>query len=137
MKKKKYTPYKGVKARIGKKKWENKKVEVTVDKPTKGQKEIKIEVTDKPKYIYDNVPDFKDFVTLDGTKLKNISDLAEKLEYMDDHVYKHHANEKKNDFSQWIGDVMDDEELAEALVNKDQQEAHVAVLKHMIKKLRG
>jgi len=135
MKKKKYTPYKGVKARMGKKNWENKAVEVTVEKPVKN-KEITIEMTEKPKYIYDDVPGFKDFVTLDGAKLKNLSQLAEKLEYMDDHVYKHHANEKKNDFSNWVGAVMDDKELANALIGKEQQEAHVTVLKHMIKKLR-
>jgi len=135
MKKKKYTPYKGVKARMGKKNWENKKVEVTIEK-TEKKKEIKIELTEKPKYVYDNVPEFKDFVSLNGAKLKNMSDLANGLENMDDNVYKHHVNEKKNDFSKWVGDVMDDEELAQALVGQEQQEAHVTVLKHMLKRLK-
>ncbi len=140
MRKKKYTPYKGVKARIrtGSVKMPKAKkeiVEVIVEKSDK-KKEIKIEVTERPKYVYDNVPEFKDFVTLDGSKLKNMSDFAEKLENMDDHVYKHHVDKKKNDFSQWVGDVMEDGELAEALVGKEQQEAHVTVLKHMLKKLK-
>lgn len=131
---KKYEPYKGVKARMVKN-WENKKVEVTVEKPDRN-KGITIEVTEKPRYVYDNVPEFKDFVTLDGARLKNISDLADKLEYMDDHVYNHHANDEKNDFSRWVGDVMEDDELAEALMGKEKQEAHVAVLKHMLKKTK-
>ncbi len=140
MKRKKYTPYKGVKARIrtgGVKMPKAKKeiVEVTVEKDLK-KKEIQLEITERPKYVYDNVPEFKDFVTLDGAKLKNMSDLANKLEYMDDHVYKHHVDKEKNDFSQWVGDVMEDGELAEALVGKEQQEAHVEVLKHMLNKLR-
>lgn len=135
MRKKRFKPYKGVKSRMGKKNWENKTVEVNIEKPSK-KKEIEIEVTEKPRYVYDNVPEFKDFVTLDGAKLKNMSDLAGNLEDMDDHVYKHHANEEKNDFSQWVGDVMEDEELSQALVGQERKEAHVTVLKHMLKKLK-
>jgi len=116
--------------------YENKTIEVSVDSGKKEGSRVEFEFSEtKPKYVHDDVPDIKSFITLDGDKIKNLSELSEKLETMQDKVYKHHVNEEKNDFSKWVNDVMDDEELAQDLMGTEKQEAQVAVLKAMIKKL--
>lgn len=47
-----------------------------------------------------------------GGKLKDLFDLAKSLEEMPEEVFNHHVNEHRNDFYNWIRDVIGDQELA-------------------------
>lgn len=49
----------------------------------------------------------------DGTTATNLSELLDSLKRIDDAVFRHHVNEQKNDFSNWIRDVLKENELAE------------------------
>lgn len=86
-------------------------------------------------YVHTNVPRDKAFLTIDGRHILNLLELVTILEQMDDHAFQYHANAEKNDFSNWIRDVMDNMALAERIRNKDRQETQIEVLKHIVKEL--
>jgi len=77
------------------------------------------------------------FVLYGGRKIKDIYELADELEKMGKETFDFHVNEFKNDFSRWIHDILDEKELAETLKEvKDLREHELAVLRHIVKKLR-
>jgi len=53
------------------------------------------------------------FWTPDGQILKNVAELRTALKKMSRETFRHHVNEEKNDFANWIGEVFGDAELAE------------------------
>ena len=61
------------------------------------------------------MPESKRFVLSDGKVICSVKELALEIENMGDDVFYYHVNEHKNDFSNWLRDVVDLEELAEAL----------------------
>lgn len=63
-----------------------------------------------------NVPDCNYFVVVSGTKLKNLTELADALESMTDEIFNYHVNETKNDFACWIKECIRDISLAETLL---------------------
>src|SRR3989338_4880664 len=76
------------------------------------------------------------FIVADGTKLKSILELADALETMSEEIFRHHANEFRNDFSSWVKDVFYDHSLAEDLSRaKNRMETQIAILRRMVKEL--
>lgn len=74
------------------------------------------------------------FGLCDGTRLNNLHDLARTLEFMDDHTYNYHVNDSKNDFSNWVKEVLGISDLAENLDKaKNKYEAEVIVLEHILR----
>jgi len=67
------------------------------------------------KKILSDVPKNQAFYCCDGQTLTNLVALANALQQMSDEVYAYHANGDKNDFYNWVADVVTDEELAEEL----------------------
>ena len=63
-----------------------------------------------------DVPGDKQFWCNDGRILKNLEELATALEQMSDDVYRFHVNEVKSDFSNWVKDVIGEENLAKDLL---------------------
>ncbi|MBW2992741.1 hypothetical protein KY345_06000 [Candidatus Woesearchaeota archaeon] len=81
-------------------------------------------------------PEEKVFYLKDGKKLRNILELTEAFETMSEDVFRHHVNEMRNDFSNWVSDVLEDKELAEDIKDiRDRTDAEIRLLKHMVKKL--
>jgi hypothetical protein len=64
------------------------------------------------KNILGSVPDEKNFWVNDGRVLRNLKDLSVALVDMDEDTFKHHVNKEKNDFKNWINDVIGDNKLA-------------------------
>ena len=76
------------------------------------------------------------FVVADGRKIKNIIELADALETMSEEIFRHHANEFKNDFSTWVKDIFYDHSLAEDISRaKNRLETQIAVLRRLVKEL--
>ena len=76
------------------------------------------------------------FVVADGKRLKNIIELADALGTMSEDVFRHHANEARNDFSNWVKDVFYDHSLAEDISrSKNKLETQIVVLKRLVKEL--
>lgn len=55
------------------------------------------------------------FYVQDGKILKNMKDLAKELRTMSSEVYHKHVTENKNDFVNWVRDIVKDEHLAKGL----------------------
>ena len=62
-----------------------------------------------------NVPDDKRFWCQDGKVVKNLKELEEALNNMSDETFHYHSVEDKNDFSNWVKDVVGDTALANQL----------------------
>ncbi len=105
-------------------------------KKKKGEKKAsgspRVEITIK-RFV--EAPEDKRFVLNDGRIIKDLKELADALEHMSDDVFRHHVNESKNDFSNWVRDILQEKELAEDMQKLDSQlKAQIAVLKHIAKK---
>ena len=57
----------------------------------------------------------KRFFCHDGYVIKNLDELAQYLNKMTEDVFQYHVNSEKNDFSNWIRDVIGDQKLASDL----------------------
>jgi len=55
------------------------------------------------------------FQLIDGGELRNLEELAHMLEGMNHQTFQHHVNTQRNDFYNWIKDVIQDEELAKRI----------------------
>lgn len=55
------------------------------------------------------------FWTTDGRVLAHLGDLELAFGSMDESVFLYHANQEKNDFSEWVEHVLEDAALAAAL----------------------
>lgn len=78
------------------------------------------------------------FYCADGSVLRSIQELENKLRTIGSEAYAHHANESKNDFHNWIRDVFQEQELAsQILAAKTQAEAAALVRKHLNKAMQA
>lgn len=68
-----------------------------------------------PKEWLADVLQEKRFWCADGSIFNNLSELWSALKGMSNETFRHHANEAKNDFSNWVRDVIGDEKLADDL----------------------
>jgi hypothetical protein len=82
------------------------------------------------------IPDAKPeqyFILVTGTPLRNIKELAMALESMEEWVFRHHVNDARNDFSNWIRGVFDLEGLADDLQRaRSRQEIEIMIMKYLI-----
>ena len=73
------------------------------------------------------------FVLCNGTRIKDIVELAHIIENVSEDDFKAHVNEEKNDFCNWIRDVFNEHELAEELMDKDdKKDFQITLLKHVV-----
>lgn len=84
-----------------------------------------------------NVPLDKVFWVCDGRILKNINELAEAIKTMSDDTFAYHCNPEKNDFTNWIRDVVGDADLAGELSGVRKREVAFKKVKHRIDVLKG
>ena len=88
------------------------------------------------KKILGEAPEEHHFVVADGRKLKNIIELADALETMSEEIFRHHSNEFRNDFANWVKDVFYDHSLAEDISRaKNRFETQIAILRRLVKEL--
>ena len=94
-----------------------------------------VEVIIKKK-ILGEAPVEQHFIVADGRKLKNIMELADALETMTEEIFRHHANDFKNDFASWVKDVFYDHSLAEDISRaRNRLETQITVLRRLVKEL--
>ncbi len=65
--------------------------------------------------ILGEVPNGKQFYCTDGSVVKNLPELELALKEMSEETFRYHSNEVKSDFSNWVYDVVGDEELSKDL----------------------
>jgi hypothetical protein len=71
------------------------------------------------KETLDNVNPNHIFFVCDGSTLSNVYELAAALRTMNDGTFSYHANAQKNDFSNWVNDVLHDPTLAKKIKGLD------------------
>lgn len=102
---------------------------------SRSKKHQSVEVIIRKK-ILGEAPKEQHFIVADGRKLKNIIELADALETMSEEIFRHHANEFKNDFSAWVKDVFYEHSLAEDISRaKNRFETQIAILRRLVKEL--
>ena len=57
-------------------------------------------------------PEKSRFSAVNGTVFRNYAELLDGLKRMDDTTFRHHVNEGRNDFLNWVLHVYSDEKLA-------------------------
>ena len=75
---------------------------------------VKITKTIARKRLAD-IPQEKRFWCSDEQVLKNLPELKVALEQMSEETFRYHSNEFRNDFSNWVRDVIGEEKLSRDL----------------------
>jgi len=70
-----------------------------------------------------------------GPIIKNLSEMANVLACMKDEIFSHHVNKEKNDFGNWVRDVLKDEELANNITSVRSKEKILKKVQSRLKKL--
>ena len=76
------------------------------------------------------------FWVCDGRVLKNLYELRSAMRKMKKDIYSHHATDERNDFSNWVKDIMGDTKLAGDLSKAESKRAAINVLSERIKWLK-
>ena len=80
------------------------------------------------KKLLGNVPNEYIFRCNDGHIFKNMTELRDGLKVMSEETFSFHANAKKNDFSNWVRDIITDNKLARDLLkNTSRADAYKSV----------
>ena len=76
-----------------------------------------------------------EFLVCDGRRLGDLLELVDALDNMNNDIFVYHVNDFRNDFSNWIRDVMKKDELADGLsAAKSKDQAQIIVLRYLVKK---
>lgn len=85
----------------------------------------------KTKTLIESPPD-KQFILRTGQRLKNLKELYTFLKNVDEAIFNHHVNRNKNDFANWIRDVLKEKELSTQLKKiKNKQETLKVIEKYL------
>lgn len=71
-----------------------------------------------------------------GPVLKNVEELAAAMEGMGKDTYSYHANSNKNDFSNWIKEVIGDTKLANELLSSRNKDSALKKLRSRLNSLK-
>lgn len=72
------------------------------------------------------------FWTTDGRVLANLVELRDALSSMTDEVFGFHVNKEKNDFANWVEDILHDQELGSSLRRaKKPATAHTVIVRRL------
>ena len=71
-----------------------------------------------------------------GPILKNLEELANVLPEISDDTFQHHVNNEKNDFSNWIKDVVGDQQLANDLLSSKSKYSALNKIRNRLNSLK-
>ena len=89
---------------------------------------------DKNPILMDVVPKHEFNIHM-GTSIKNLQELAEALEIMNDGAFKHHVTKDRNDFSNWVRNVIEDVSLSKNLLKAKTREKSFKLVSQRIKQI--
>ena len=95
----------------------------------------KRKVSKKP-LIHKDAPEPHYFILCNGRPVRNVKELADIMEELEDHVFNYHIRPDGNDFAKWVKDIFKDIELAEKIAGvKDKKHLQLVIYKHITHKL--
>ena len=89
------------------------------------------------KIFLENVPEKYAFYLKNGKKLLNINNLAKELVAMPNDVFYHHVTPERNDFHNWIRDIVLDLELADRILKAKTKEEAAKIINDRIKEIKS
>lgn len=81
-----------------------------------------------------NADDTSSFWVNNGPVLKNIPDLKNALLGMSEDTFKYHVNKEKNDFADWVRDILKDNVLANKLAKTKTLKSTIKAVEERLKK---
>ena len=84
-----------------------------------------------------NVPEEYVFRSCTGRILRNMKELSDELECMSDADFCYHVNAEKNDFTNWVRDIIRDQELARKLQRSFDRLQSARLVASRIRQLAG
>lgn len=87
------------------------------------------------KYLSDCSPE-QCFWVNNGPILKNMEELTNALPELNDEAFKHHVNSDKNDFSNWVKDVIGDQKLANDLASSKNRDSALKKIRNRLNSLK-
>jgi len=88
------------------------------------------------KYLSDVAPE-QCFWVNNGPILKNIDELANAMPDLSDDVFHHHVNNEKNDFSNWVRNIIGDKALANDLLSSKNKDSAVNKIRRRLNSLKS
>jgi len=70
-----------------------------------------------------------------GAFVRNLQELADALEIMDENTFKHHVTKDRNDFSNWVRDVIYDIDLSRDLLKAKTREEALKTVRKRVEEL--
>ncbi|MGV8161768.1 MAG: DUF5752 family protein [Candidatus Nanoarchaeia archaeon] len=105
-------------------------------KEHKEKKSRRVVVKKSKAKVFSDAPTEHYFVFCNGKPVKNVKELADALETLEDDVFNHHVTFDRNDFATWIKDIFKDAELANKLADvKDKGNTRIILYKHIVDNL--
>lgn len=127
-------PRKNTRRKAKKKRGRPPKKKTRKRKTTKTAKRV-ARASRKPNVIRD-APEHSYFILCNGKPVKNIKELADILEDLEDQVFEHHVGPDKNDFAKWVEDIFKDIELAQKIADaKNKRNIQFVIYRHITHKL--
>ena len=77
------------------------------------------------------------FYVHNGSVLKSKEDLLGCLRNIDEESFDHHVNSEKNDFANWVRDILKDEKLSKKLAQSRSVDEMVSSIEETIQLKRG
>jgi len=99
-----------------------------------GEKEAKAKKPGAVGFFAQNVPEQFAFHVCDGAVLRNLKDTVKELRKMNDGTFSYHVNKQKNDFANWIADVMGYKDLAYNIIGKNKLHTAAEIVSYVSKK---
>ena len=87
------------------------------------------------RYLCNAVPE-QCFWVNNGPILKNLDELSSALPEMNNETFNHHVNNEKNDFSNWIKDVIGDGKLANEILSSKSKDSAVKKIRNRLNSLK-
>ncbi len=104
-------------------------------KVVKAEPKARLEVLYRKKE-FGKAPVEKHFVLQDGRKLESLYQLVDELETMGEETFRHHVNDLRNDFANWVRDVFESPSLAGEMQNiRDRIDTQRAIMKHLLREV--
>ncbi|MBL7056422.1 hypothetical protein ISS07_05910 [Candidatus Woesearchaeota archaeon] len=94
----------------------------------------KISLESAEKYLADVAPD-STFWVYEGPKVRNLYELTTVLENMDDTAFHSHVHNGRNDFANWVRDVIKDITLAEKIKKVHDRKSAFKIVWHRVEQL--
>lgn len=121
---------------LGKHKASHKPDAETAKKEENKTRHVLLKSSDARTLFLDLPRDHK-FWTVHGKEINNLTELYKSLIEMENEIFRHHVSSHKNDFAEWVHDILKDTVLARRLKTSTDKVKHVEIVKHRIDELKG